>query len=63
MIAVNPIIECFSWDLVTEYWKGLESSAVHTAPPFFVETLMVNQIGVYLACHCICMHRQLILLS
>ena len=39
MIAVNPIIECFSRDLVTEYCQGLESSAVHTAPPFFVETL------------------------
>jgi len=36
---VNPIIECFSRDLVTEYCQGLASSAVHTAPPFFVETL------------------------
>jgi hypothetical protein len=26
-------------DLVTEYCQGLESSAVHTVPPFFVETL------------------------
>ena len=39
LIAVNPIIECFSRDLVTEYCQGSQSSAVHTAPPFFVETL------------------------
>jgi hypothetical protein len=26
-------------DLVTEYYQGLESSAVHTASPFVVETL------------------------
>jgi hypothetical protein len=39
MIVVNPIIECFSTDLFTEYCQGLESSAVHTAPPFYVETL------------------------
>jgi hypothetical protein len=38
-MALNPIIECFSRDLVTEYCQGLESSAVHTAPPFVVETL------------------------
>jgi len=38
-MAVNPIIECFSRDLVTEYCHGLESSAVHTASPIFVETL------------------------
>jgi hypothetical protein len=33
------MIECFSRDLVTEYCQGLESSAVHTAPPIFVQTL------------------------
>jgi len=38
-MAVNPIIECFWRDLVTEYCQGLESNAVYTAPPFFVETL------------------------
>jgi len=38
-MAVNPIIESFRRDLVTEYCQGLESSAVNTAPPFFVETL------------------------
>jgi len=38
-MAVDPIIECFSTDLVTEYCQGLESSVVHTAPPVFVETL------------------------
>jgi hypothetical protein len=37
--AVNSIIKCFSRDLVTEYCQGLESSAVHSAPPFLVETL------------------------
>jgi len=39
LMAVNPIIEYFSRDLVPEYCQGLESSAVYTAPPFFVETL------------------------
>jgi len=39
LIAINPLIECFSRDLVTEYCQGLESCAVLTAPPFFVETL------------------------
>jgi len=39
LMAVNPIIECFSRDLVTEYCQGLESSAIYNAPPFFVETL------------------------
>jgi len=39
LMAVNPIIECFSRDLVTEYCQGLESSMVYTAPPFSVETL------------------------
>ena len=38
-MAVNPIIECFSKDLVTEYCPGLESSAFYTEPPFFVKTL------------------------
>jgi hypothetical protein len=33
------MIECFSRDLVTKYCQGLESTMVHTAPPFFVETL------------------------
>jgi hypothetical protein len=36
-MAVNPIIECFGRDLVPEYSQRLESSAVYTAPPFFVE--------------------------
>ena len=38
-MAVNPIIESFSRDLVTGYCQSLESSAVYTAPPCFVETL------------------------
>jgi hypothetical protein len=39
LMLVNPIIECFSRDLVPEYCQGLEASAVSTAPPFFVESL------------------------
>jgi hypothetical protein len=39
VIAVNPVIECLRWDLVPEYCQGLESSAVYTAPPFFVESV------------------------
>jgi len=38
LMALNPIMECFSRDLVTEYCHGLETSTVHTAPPVFVET-------------------------
>jgi hypothetical protein len=38
-MAVNPIIECFSRDLVTEYCQDLESSAVYTVPPFILKTL------------------------
>jgi len=38
-MAVNPIIECFWRDLVPEYCQGLKSSAVYTAPPFFVESV------------------------
>jgi len=38
-MAVDPIIECFSRELVPEYCHGLESSAVYTAPPFSVESL------------------------
>jgi len=37
-MAVNPIIECFGKDLLIQYCHGLESSAVYTAPLFFVET-------------------------
>ena len=38
-MAVNPIIACFGRALVPEYCQGLESSAVNTAPPFFVESV------------------------
>jgi len=38
-MADNPMIQCFSRDLVTEYCQGLESSQVYTAPPLFLETL------------------------
>jgi len=37
-IAVNPIIDCFSRDLVPEYCHGIESSKVYTVPPCFVES-------------------------
>jgi hypothetical protein len=37
-MAFNRIIECFSRSLVPEYCDGIESSAVYTAHPFFVET-------------------------
>jgi len=39
LIAVNPIIECFSRDLVTEYCQCFQCSAVYTVPPDVVETL------------------------
>jgi len=39
LIAVDPMIECISRDLVTEYCQGVESSAVYPAPPFSVKTL------------------------
>jgi hypothetical protein len=38
-MAVNPIIECFLRDLVPEYCRGLESSAVYTAPSFSVKSV------------------------
>jgi len=37
LMPVNPIIECFSRDVVPEYCQGLETTAVSTEPPFFVE--------------------------
>ena len=39
LMEVNPIFECFSRDLVTEYCPSLESSAVYPAPHFVLETL------------------------
>jgi hypothetical protein len=39
LMAVDPIIECFSRDLVTQYCQDLESSGVCTAPPIYVETI------------------------
>jgi hypothetical protein len=38
-MPVNPIIECFSRELVPEYCWGLESSTVYTAPTFFVKSI------------------------
>jgi len=37
LMAVNPMIECFSRNLVPEYCQGLESSTVYLAPPFFID--------------------------
>jgi hypothetical protein len=39
-MAVDPIIERFSRDLILEHYQGLESSTVNTAPPLFVESLL-----------------------
>jgi hypothetical protein len=39
VMALNPIIKCFSRDLVTEYCQGLESSVVYNAPSIVVESL------------------------
>ena len=38
-MAIHPIIECFGRDPVPEDCHGLESSAVNSAPPVFVESL------------------------
>ena len=38
-MAVNPIIECFWRDLVTEYCHSLQSSVVYTVPLFVVKSL------------------------
>jgi len=38
-MAVNPIIQCVARDLMPKYGHSLESSAVYTVPPFFVESL------------------------
>ena len=39
LIAVNPIMDCISRNLVPKYCQGIESSTVYTAPPFCVESL------------------------
>jgi hypothetical protein len=38
LMPVDPMIECFSRDVVPEYTQGLEASVVCTVPPFFVES-------------------------
>jgi hypothetical protein len=38
-MAVNPIIDCFSRDLIPKYCHGLEFSVVYTDPPCVVESL------------------------
>jgi len=37
--AVNPIIKCFSGQLIPKCWHSLESTTVYTAPPSFDESL------------------------
>jgi hypothetical protein len=39
LMAVYPIIECFSRDLAPKYCQYLQPCTVYTAPPFFVQTL------------------------
>jgi len=39
MMAVDPIFEYLRMDIVPRYCHSLESSAVHTALPCFVESL------------------------
>ena len=39
LMAVNPIIEFFSRDLVTGNCESIESSAVYTVPPSYAETV------------------------
>jgi len=39
LMAVHPMIECFSRDLVPKYCQGLESAAVYIAPPIFAESM------------------------
>jgi len=38
-MAVHHIIESISRDFVTDYYQGLESSAVHTAPPVVLQSV------------------------
>jgi len=63
LMAVNPIIEYFLSDLVPEYSLDSESSLVYTVPDCLVIPCLVTQIGVYVACHPICMQRILCLQS
>jgi len=62
LMAVNPIIECFSRDLITEYCQGLEFRKAYTAPPFFVKSLpgRSNRSLPHLPLH---MHAQTIILT
>jgi hypothetical protein len=39
LMPVNPTIECFSREFVTEYCPGLASGAVYAAIPLFVKSL------------------------
>jgi len=60
LMAVNPVIECVSRDLVAEYCHSLESSAVHPVPPFLVETLP-GRSNRSLPCLLLHMHAQAII--
>jgi hypothetical protein len=39
LVAVNPIIESFSRNIVPEYHHGIESSMVYSEPPISAESL------------------------
>jgi hypothetical protein len=51
LMAVHPIIECFSQDLVPQYCHGLESTTGYSVSAILWNPFMVSQIGVSLACH------------
>jgi len=62
LMTVNPIIECYSRDLVPEYYQGLESTVVYTAPPSPVQTLP-GPSNWSLPCLPLHMHAQAIILT
>jgi len=57
LMAVNPIIEYFSRNLLLEYCQGLKSCTVYTLPPFCVETLP-GRSNKSLPCLLLPMHAQ-----
>ena len=60
LMAVNPIIDCFSRDLIPEYCQGLESCAVYSAPTFFVE-ILPGRSSRSLQCLPLHMHAQAVI--
>jgi hypothetical protein len=51
LMAVNPVIEYASRDVVPEYYQSLVSNTGYTVPPCLSNSSLVTQIGVYLAHH------------